>query len=180
MINLTSKITGKAICLPERIDEIKPEYFDALLANVHLPKFYSIVGICYNTKLYDFAITVNNNKTNDVSVTPVIAKINEDDAKAFNAKVMDRIVIDRSALERGHHININSVITANNFGIFLINNENLLKAIIRKDENVLNKEILNSSIILVEFKIIPVNDINGVIDKTISIIDPFDITNPNC
>lgn len=180
MINLTSKITGKAICLPERIDEIKPEYFDALLANVHLPKYYSVVGICYNTKLYDFAITVNNNKTSDVAVTPVIAKMNADDAEVFNAKITDRLVIDRSALERGHHVNVNSVITANSFGRFLSNDEQLLKAIIRKDENVLNKEILDSNIILVEFKIIPVNDINGIIDKTISIIDPFDVTNPNC
>ncbi len=180
MINLISKTTGKEVCLPERIDEIKPEYFDAILANVNLPKFYSVVGICYNTKLYDFAITVNNNKTNDVAVTPVIAKIHDEDAKAFNAKVIDRVIIDRSALERGHHVNVNSVITANSFGRFLNNDEQLLKAIIRKDENVLNKEILDSSIILVEFKIIPVNDINGVIDKTISVIDPFDITNPNC
>ena len=52
-----------------------------------------------------------------------------------------------------------TVIQSNNFANYIRNNKEYLKAILAKDTNVIPQDVLNSNIVLLEFKIVPLNSI---------------------
>ena len=56
---------------------------------------------------------MNSNKETNVGVTPILAKIYEEDSKEINAVVGDKIIVYRTSLERGVHLNLKTSISSN-------------------------------------------------------------------
>jgi hypothetical protein len=98
-----------------------------------------------------------------VSVVPILAKFNEGELTI--GEVGDRVLIDGSEIERGTHLNVNTVITPGKITDYINSDEQLTKDVIGRkigDE---------SSIYCLEFKVVPCNSIKGIISG--KICDPF-------
>ena len=185
MIKIKSEKRSFGINFPSEVEELTPEYFNTITANVKLPKYHCIVALCFKTKVYDFVLAMNSAKPTNVAVVPVLAKISETDSKEINAEVGDKIIIDRSSLERGNHINLKTVISSDNAKRYFSSDPDLIKNIVNKtgDINILdskkNKKLSvtdSPKIIVLEFKIVPINDIAGAVSMNSVDIDPFIIT----
>ena len=100
MIKVESKFKDFGIQIPTDISEITSEALDAILTNVVVAKHYCVVALCQNESLFG----VINNKVSTVEVMPIIAKISKEDAELIGMNQMDKIIIDRSTLERGYHL----------------------------------------------------------------------------
>lgn len=184
MLEIKSKEKGYSVNFPTSIKEFTPELLDAITENVKLPKFHAIVILCYEVKLFDFAINIRANKPANTKVFPLLAKIDSEDADKINSKVSDKIIIDRTTIERGHHLVIPIMITSDNATNFLKQDEKLMTNIIKGqvkdshvDDLIVQQMIDNkyNNIFIVEFKIIPINDIKGSISNGSKVIDPFKI-----
>lgn len=182
MIKIKSEKKPYGINFPTSIDEITPEILATLSEGVKLPKHYCIIALAFDTKVFDFCTAMNNNKNTSVAVTPILCKIDKEDIESVNAKVGDKIIIDRSSLERGVHINIKCAISSNAARNYLNSDPELIKSIITKkkdnkelDENLM--KVANSNIIILEFKIVPVSDIHAAIPMFFEQTDPFIIKN---
>lgn len=182
MITIKSKKKNYGINFPTSVSEIKPEYLAAISENVKLPKHYCIIALAFETKVFDFCAAMNSNKNTSVTVTPILAKIHDEDSKSVNANVGDKIIMERSCLERGVHLNLKTMVSSNNARNYFNSDPDLTKAIIMKDtegiiiDKNLNKNLVASqspNIIVLEFKICPVNDISAAIPVNTSIVDPF-------
>lgn len=185
MIQVVSKTQSYGIKFPTSISEITPEIWNTITSKVKIPKYHAVVALCFKTKLFDFVISASNNKNTSVSITPIIAKIADDDAKEINVNVGEQIIIDRSTLERGNHISINTMISSFRAYNYLSEDIYLRTCIVnRKDDKIFydsdeNKYISSiecPEVVIVEFKIIPINDIHGAISNNVQLIDPFKIT----
>lgn len=165
MILIESKQKNYGVHLPENIHEITPDMLHELTKNINLPKYYCIVGLCFKTKLFDLCTLIKQSKDTNLQVTPIIAKIHNADSLELNAEVGDTIIIDRSSLERGAHLNLNTAISSVNVRNYLKDNE-LVK-------DILSSDIRSKEVIIMEFKVCPVSDIKAVIANITDKYDPF-------
>ena len=159
MIKIQPKDKEFGLYIPTNVEEIKAEDLTKVTANINLAKHYAVIALCFNTKLYDFAMTIDKGKQENIGVVPVLAKLHLDNIDECDFKVGDKIIVDRSSIERGFHVMGRTVIQSNNFANYIRNNKDYLKAILAKDTNVIPQDVLNSNIVLLEFKIIPLNSI---------------------
>lgn len=182
MIEIKSKKKNYGIKIPSSINEITPEILTTLVEGVKFPKHYCIVALCFDTKLFDFMTSINAKKPSTVAVSPILAAIDDEDAKLINANVGDKLIINRTAIEVGTQLNIKTMAAYNNIASYINSDPDLIKAIYDKDEEVikvdnkLNKGLVIANsprIIVLEFKIIAVNDIRGAIDINHTVTDPF-------
>ena len=75
-----------------------------------------------------------------------------------NGEIGQRVLIDGSDVERGSHLNVNTVITPDKIAAYINNDEALTKDIIGRkigDE---------SAVFCLEFKVVPISAIKGIID----------------
>lgn len=168
MIKVVSKDSNYGINFPESINEIKVEHFEAILANVKIPKHYAIVALAFRTTLFDFATAVNKQMNNDVSVTPILMYIDEADKENVRANVGDKVVVTRSSLERGVHLNLPVAISSVNAAGYIQDHRDTYLDIIK----FANKNA-KDNIYLLEFKIVPVTEISASIDMTKELFDPY-------
>ena len=188
MITIKSKKKNYGINFPTSVSEITPDVLKAITESVKLPKHYCIVALAFETKVFDFCAAMNSNKNTNVAVTPVLAKISDEDSKDVNALIGDKIIMERSCLERGVHLNLKTSISSIAARNYFNSDPDLAKAIIMKntegiiiDPN-LNKSLQSSNspkIIVLEFKICPVNDIAAAIPDTTNHYDPFVVVDEN-
>ena len=161
------------IKFPTSINELTPELLNTITEGVRLPKHYCIVALAFNTKLFDFCTAMNSNKETNVGVTPILAKIYDEDSKEVNAVVGDKIIVYRTSLERGVHLNLKTSISANSAKQYFNKDTDLVKAIITKNDSVvidknINKQLVagqSPNIIVLEFKIIPNTAIHAAISN---------------
>lgn len=192
MLELKSGSKNYGINLPTDLKEITPEILTEITNGIKIPKYHAIVALCFQVKLSDVAINVSGNKETTVSVIPMLAKISDEDATLINTTIGDKIVVDRSSLERGTHINIAIMAASNNVKHFIREDETLRNNLLkggngtieslevfdinqnkkRKDDIVLSK---SPQVYILEFKIIPVNDIKASIPVDSITTDPFKI-----
>lgn len=185
MIKIKSSKVGYGIKFPSDLTEITPDILNSITAQVKLPKYHCVVALAFKTTLFDFCATMSSKSNASVNVTPILAKINEDEGKEINACVGDKIIIDRSSLERGVHLNLKTAISSTYASNYFAKDKDLAKAVLTKSGDVsIDKELNNQlisgnspSIVILEFKICAVNDIAATIDVNVPAIDPFTITN---
>lgn len=182
MIKIKSSKKAYGIMIPTSMDEITPDFLKTITSNIKLPKHYCIIGLCLKTKLFDIATVIgSNNKDLNVFVNPILCKINNEDIETVNANVGDKIIVSRTNIEMGDHIAIPITISNSNIKRYLYEDEELRKAIITKNKNNTidknNDDIVFTSdcpsIIVMEFKIIPVVDIKASIDNTPVSLEAF-------
>lgn len=166
MLQLESKNADYRINIPTKESEINGEILTKLLSNFTLPKYYCVVALRYRVKLFDLTITSRSNtkKQQTVSVVPILAKFNSIDELSIG-DVGDRVLIDPSEIERGSHLNVNTVITPTKVADYINSDEQLTK-------DVIGRKIGDESYVFcLEFKVVPCNSIKGIIKGKIE--DPF-------
>lgn len=174
MIKLVSETAHYAIILPESINEIPNEVFDKLTSNITLPRYYCIVALCFKAKLFDLAFTNNKTKNSTLPVTPIMCKISDADASERQIHVGDRVMIDRSSIERGIHVNIPTGASYNSIIEYFTRYTDYRNKFIKDKEF---DAIRSKYVIIMEFKIVPVTDIVGAIRLNERIDDPFCVDN---
>lgn len=188
MITIKSKKKNYGINFPTSVSEITPDVLKTITENVKLPKHYCIVALAFETKVFDFCAAISSNKNTNVGVTPILAKISDEDSKDVNALVGDKIIMERSCLERGVHLNLKTSISSIAARNYFNSDPDLAKAILMKNtegiiiDHNLNKSLQSSNspkIIVLEFKICPVNDIAAAIPDTPNPYDPFIVVDEN-
>lgn len=182
MIEIKSEKMSYGINFPTSIKELTPEVLNVITDGVRLPKHYCIIALAFDTKIFEFCTAMNSNRNTNVAVTPILAKISQEDSEEINASVGDKIIIDRSSLERGIHLNLKTAISSNSARNYFNSDPDLTKAIITKNDNkfiidkTTNRKLTTAqspNIIILEFKICPVNDIAAAIPMDYKSIDPF-------
>ena len=183
MIEIKSDKLNYGINFPTSIYEITSDDLKHITSNVKLPKHYCIVALAFTTKLFDFCTAINSNRNTDVSVTPILAKISEDDVHVVNANVGDKLIVNRSSLERGVHINLKTVISSNVARNYFNSDQELIKNIVTKNSKAnINKDLVSDkspNIVVLEFKILPVTDISASVPIECDTIDPFIVAEGN-
>ena len=182
MIKLESKNRNYAVNFPQTASEIRPEDLSMAVNDINLPKYYCIVAMLTSIKLFDLATAINGaNKDTITKVIPVLAKINDCDNDMLKGEVGERIIIDRSSLERGVHLSTSLSIGSNNAMSFINSDADLKKDILSGKYNVEKTGKLNvgvsPNIVLVEFKIVPINSIVALVKKSVEVIDPYKVAN---
>lgn len=181
MINIQSKSKSYGINFPTSINELNYDILGIITKDVKLPKHYAIIALAFETKVFDFCAAMNAKHQPSVSVTPILAKISDEDSIEINAVIGDKLIVDRSSLERGVHINIRTSISTNAARNYFNSDPELVKSIMthsEKDSSVY--EIKQANIILLEFKIIPVTDISAAIPMNSKNVDPFIVSVNSC
>ena len=160
MIKVESKFKDFGIQIPTDISEITSEALDAILNNVVIAKHYCVVALCQNESLFG----VINNKVVTVEVMPIIAKISDEDAQLIGMKQMDKIIIDRSTLERGYHLYLK----------YITNDTELTRSITVGTFGQNQGYKKGQKVWFVEFKVIAINDLRAAItNNNQTAINPF-------
>ena len=172
MITIKSEKLHRVVFLPESIGEITKDYFDGLLNGINLQKHYCVVAICYRDKMFNIVSAFNSKKSPMTGVVPIIAKIAEDNSCGY--KQMQRAELDRTSIERGQHLAIKqNSCSVTNIGVMLTEDEDLRLKLIKNtynyhpgtdfdiDTTILknHNKIESPSVYMIEFKIVPINDI---------------------
>ena len=171
MIKIQPRDKEFGLYIPTNVREIKAKDLTKATANINLAKHYAVIALCFNTKFYDFAMTIDKNRKENIGVVPIIAKINAGE-NGTTFKVGDKAVVDKTTIERGFHVIAHTAIQSNNLARYISTSPDYLKAILAKDNEIIPKDVLDSNIILLEFKIVPLNDIVATIDDN-EVEDPF-------
>lgn len=171
MIKVESKFKDFGIQIPTDISEITSESLDAILNNVVIAKHYCVVALCQNESLFG----VINSKVVTVEVMPIIAKISDEDAKLIGMKQMDKIIIDRSTLERGYHLYLkNNVLSPQFVNKYITNDTELTRSITVGTFGQNQGYTKGQKVWFVEFKIIAINDLRAAItNNNQTIVNPF-------
>lgn len=182
MITIKSKNKNYGINFPTSVEEITPIALQSVLTNVNLPKYHCVVAMCSSVKLFDLVTAISGaNKDTITKIIPLLGKINESDNENLNANVGERVIIDRSSLERGVHLTTPFSISSSNAMNYINSDADLKKDILSGKFNSngngqLNKSLTLSAspqIVLVEFKIVPVSSISATIKNDTNYIDPY-------
>lgn len=164
MIKVESKVADYAINVPTQREEITPETLGALLENVQLAKYYCVVAMIYKDTLFG----VMNRQSDVVTVIPVLAKIGNEDASSTGGQVGAQLIIDRTSLERGNHLHIkNNIISPTHISEYIRSDKGLAMSI---GNGTFGQKIghkMNTPVYMLEFKIIPVNDIKAMLDNNV-------------
>ena len=160
MLEIKSKKLAYGIKFPTSIEEITGDVLKEITTGIKLPKHYCIVALCFKTKLFDFVNTISYSKETNLSVTPLLANVAEDCESEINADCGDKLIIDRSSLERGIHLNLPISISSNNAANYFKQDSTLVKDI---QEGKFNKDSYSPKIYVLEFKIVPIVDVKAAI-----------------
>lgn len=183
MLEIKSVEKNYGINFPTSLIEFTPEILKGITEDIGVSKYRAIIMLAYEVNLFKFATSIRGNKENtNAKVIPILAKINAADAEQYNYNVGDKVIIDKSTIERGVHLNIPIMIASQNATQYLIDDEKLMVNIIKgkeKDATVTDPIVQtmidnkHNSIFIVEFKIIPVGDITSTVPISSKVIDPF-------
>lgn len=190
MIEIKSEKKNYSIVLPTDIKEFTPEVLNNITANVQLPKWHGIIALCYRTKLFDIAINVTQKKEQTLTIHVLLAKASSEDLENINAAVGNKLVLDRSTIERGIHLSLPTMIGVNNVSNYIREDDALRQRLLKggdgSDDTVgrslvtdtkakSEKRLSDASpeVYVVEFKIIPLSDVSASIPVDAVINDPF-------
>lgn len=185
MYLIKGKKENYGINVPTSLDELTPSVLEKIVEEINIPKNYCIVALACKTKLFSLASSVSSNKDQNLSVVPLLAKINVEHPTNDTPKVGDSLIINRSDLERSTQLyNITNACSAK-VRSYLVNDNNLVKDIMTgaydsATGNGMNKGLVSAnskSIYLLEFKIVPVCDIRAFFKVGIKPNDNFIVSN---
>lgn len=170
MIKVESKFKDFGINIPTELSEITSEALETVLSNVVVAKHYCIVALCQNESLFG----VINNKVSTVEVMPIIAKISDEDSKLIGMNKMDKIIIDRSTLERGYHLYLkHNVLSPQFINKFITNDTELTRSITVGTFGQKQGYNKGQKVWFLEFKVIAINDLKAAINSESGNSNPF-------
>lgn len=176
MITLNSSKQKFALNVPTQLSEITPEYLAKVTNHIHLCDNYAMIALVLTTKLSEYCYTLNNPKAKDaqVGVTPMIVKFKTSDDVHVDFNPNDIAIISNTELERGYHVNVPSMISSDKVGSYIMEDEDLRKAIqIGELKNENGERLGDNYIKLIQFKIVPISSITGSFTPINYIEDEF-------
>lgn len=178
MIQIVRK-DGFGIKFPTSLSEVNVSDLKAACEGYKFPKNYALVALLQTVKIGDLVFVNGSKKDIDVRVNPML--INKNGCCPF-AEDGEMIITTRSSIERAIHVHIPVSINNGVVQAFFAEDDDLRKSILTgkpegayADANVNFAIIRNMNIIIVEFKVIPENEIYGSIDATAKPSDKFRI-----
>lgn len=166
-----------SINFPTSLKELSGDVLKDIVKHVKLPEHYAIVALA--TKISSMSLYLSNNtKDTTVTVIPLLAKIDEQDKSKVNAEVGDKLIIDRSSIERGIHLHLNLSICYNKVAEYFKYDGNKSRTLLNGIASEIS-DIKNIDVYVLEFKIIPTANISGAMRPDVDVIDNFKITNTN-
>ena len=158
MIKVESKFKDFGIQIPTDISEITSEALDAILTNVVIAKHYCVVALCQNESLFG---VINN-------------KISKEDAELIGMNQMDKIIVDRSTLERGYHLYLkHNVLSPQFVNKFITNDTELTRSITVGTFGQNQGYKKGQKVWFIEFKVIAINDLRAAITDKHNAVNPF-------
>ena len=128
------------------------------------------MALCQNESLFG----VINSKVRTVEVMPIIAKISKEDAELIGMNQMDKIIIDRSTLERGYHLYLkHNVLSPQFVNKYITNDTELTRSITVGTFGQNQGYTKGQKVWFVEFKVIAINDLRAAITDKHKAINPF-------
>ena len=151
MYQLKSKNKDYAINLPTDISEIDGKVLKHMTDHITVAEHYSIVAICKHVDMAQFLLANTGKKASNVlvSVVPLLAK------GGNNMPVGSKIFINRTELERGEQVYINTVASENFVYSYVEGDKELFQRIITD----LNKQ----KVYVLSFKLVPNSSIHGYV-----------------
>ena len=157
-IHVKGKLGNYELNLPTKFTDVTPEYLTKVTEPIKVAPNYALVGLVYVDKL-SYLLNANKRKQNaNIRCVPVFVKLGDCEQKFANSLVAgNKLVVSGSDLAMGHHVNAPSnKITVDNIVNLILQDPNATKDS-WSDPNVYY---------FVEFKLIPVSAIHGVILDT--------------
>ena len=172
MITLKNDKVAKVINVPTTVNEVTPEVLEKLSANIYVAKYYSLVALCWNVSFADIFFN-QKSKEKAAQVIPLLAKMNVPDAEKDDYKWLEvgkKLVLSRSAIEMGVHIHVPNAASMQSI-------QNWAEEVDKVERPTAKGLSINTlpqgKFILIEFKVIPVSQISGVINGDSLPEDPF-------
>lgn len=172
MITLKHEGYDKVLNVPDSLNDITPEVLIKLAANVTLPKYRALVALCWKLKFADVLFTKKDNNQSAM-VIPLCAKVNLGDDIKDEYKWLEvgkKVILTRSAIEMGVHVHIPNSVSMQSISAWA---EGATKVEYPKANGINIKVLPNGQFMLIEFKVVPVSNIDGVIESDVLPEDPF-------
>ena len=150
--------------LPLYMEEISPEYLEAVTSHITVSKGYVLIAVVYREQLFMVLNSAKNNKALTASVVPLFVKGNSDRDFVNNCKAGTKLVITGANIARGIHVGVpyNS-----------LNIDNVVR-LCSADKSIYSTALSEKEYCyFVEFKIVPDYDVVASISEAKPIIDPF-------
>lgn len=172
MITLKHEGYDKVLNVPDSLNDITPEVLTKLATNVVLPEHRVLVALCWKVNFADiFFSKKDNNKS--AMVIPLCAKFNlsEDTKESYKwLEVGKKVILTRSAIEMGVHVHIPNSVSMQSISAWA---EGATKVEFPNSKSININVLPNGQFMLIEFKVVSVTDISGVIESDVLPEDPF-------
>lgn len=172
MITLKNNKISKVIQVPTSVNDITQEVLEKLTKNIVLPQYRALIALCWKVS---FGEVFFNQKSKDkqAQVVPFCAKINvpkEDKDKYDWLNVGKKVIISRSGIEMGVHVHIPNAASMQSISKWA---EDVSKAENPTAKGININLLPQGQFILIEFKVVSLTDITGVIESDVLDDDPF-------
>lgn len=172
MITLQHEGYDKVLNVPDSLNDITPEVLTKLAANVTLPKYKALIALCWKLNFADILFAKKDNNKSAL-VIPLCAKVNiGDDVKEDYEwlEIGKKVILTRSAIEMGVHVHIPNSVSMQNISKWA---EGATAVVNPKSKGISINVLPNGQFMLIEFKVVSITDINGVIESDVLPEDPF-------
>lgn len=158
---------SKKLVLPTEVNEITPDYLNAIASEINIADDYSIIALVYKKSLSQVVNGITSKQKEVMAkVTPIFVRSGNTNSEFINAiKTAQGIVIDPSAMSLGHH---------------LYSRKNILSvdrvcSILKSKENS-KTTIPFTEVCFVELKLVPNNEIHAYYGHNSEVVSsPFGI-----
>lgn len=160
-----TKMSEVKFNFPTNLKELSNDYLKQVTDGITVAPNYSLIGLVYHEKLANLIITcVNKKKNASIGVVPIFIKTSNGDNSIVNiAKLGQKLLIGHSQLELAYKCAVpNNTLNLDYFAT-VINN-----SIDTKLYEKAAKDVDQSEILFVDFKVIPNCDIIALYDDNIT------------
>lgn len=172
MITLKHEKVEKVINVPTSISEITSEVLEKLAANIYVAKYHTLVALCWHVGFGEIFFN-QNKKDKSAKVIPLLAKMNipEDEISDYTwLEVGKKLILSRSALEMGVHVHIPNAASMQSIQEWAEDVEKIERP---GAKGMSINTLPQGKFILIEFKVVPISQISGVINDDTLSDDPF-------
>lgn len=171
MIKLTNEKRNYEINVPTNFKEIDFEAIKEVISNVNVSEHYAV--LCLTQAFSPFQIVAlggKSGKDQNVPVSVTFVKSN-DPGNKIKANAGDKVIISRSDLEMAVHLPVTFALSTSSI-ISTIEDNTSLRTKLTHDP-VDSEGNVVKSLLAVEFKIVPLTAIKGIIDISKKITDKY-------
>lgn len=173
MFIITSPDSNLKVAIPTGIHELTSDKLAELTKHIELAEHYCVVALVSTIKPTVLCMNLDTKNPPSINLIPLLAKVADNETSYLKDNVGNRLIVDRSSIERGIHCKNNTLAGFSNLSEFLRRDDSLYRSIINGglvDDN--GTSIKNVEFVVLELKIVPTNFISGCYTDEVA-NDPF-------